>query len=178
MTVEVYVLWWLRAPSIQHFSGFPSVAPEPSELTLTINNHVCSTAYILATVHQHSWDVWAVPCVAPAESACRSAVGEPGHLRCMSLTESLRLRERLSARPQETVSLIIFYQLNPFMANPPPPPFKLPSACRPPYARNEKNPACKFSSVYVHIMLRASLIHGCFLIAAHLDVLREVYEQV
>lgn len=59
-----------------------------------------------------------------------------------------------------------------------PPSFKLPSACRPPYARNEKNPACKFSAVYVHIMLRASLIHGCFLIAAHLDVLREGYEQV
>lgn len=79
----MYVLWWLRAPSIQHFSGFPPVAPEPSELTLTINNHVCSTAYILAAVHQHSRDVWAVPCVAPAESARRFAAGEPERLRCM-----------------------------------------------------------------------------------------------
>ena len=35
----------------------PSVAPEPSELTLTINNRGCSTAYILATLQQHSWDV-------------------------------------------------------------------------------------------------------------------------
>lgn len=34
--------------------GFPLVAPEPSELTLTVNNAVCSTAYILATLQQHS----------------------------------------------------------------------------------------------------------------------------
>lgn len=54
----------------------------------------------------------------------------------------------------------------------------LSSVCCPPYARNEKNPACKFSAVYVHVMLRASLIRGCFFIAAHLDVLREGYEQV
>ena len=38
MTAEMNVPRWLRAPRIQHFSGFPSVAPELSGLTLTINN--------------------------------------------------------------------------------------------------------------------------------------------
>lgn len=65
-TVEVYeCARWLRDPRIQHFSGSPALPPhtlspasQPSELTLTINNHVGFSAYILSLVQKHSWDVW------------------------------------------------------------------------------------------------------------------------
>lgn len=136
-----------------------SVAPEPSELTLTINNRGCCTAYILATLQQHSWDVWAVPCAALLGRSVVLWPVYPKLLRCMSLTESLRLREWLSAPPQETVSLIIFYWLNPFIVFL----FFLTNCSQLPSLYLEWEESCLqnlSSYVYMHIILHST--HGCF----------------
>lgn len=70
--------------------NFPSLAPEPSALTLTINNAVCATAYILVMLQQHSWDVWAVL----GRSVTLWPVCPTAHMH--ELTEGPGLRTRLS----------------------------------------------------------------------------------
>lgn len=90
-----WLLKWMccndcKAKEFNTSLNFPSLAPEPSALILTINNAVCATAYILVMLQQHSWDVWAVL----GRSVTLWPVCPTAHMH--ELTEGPGLRARLS----------------------------------------------------------------------------------